>query len=78
MNLRQRIAIVAVPAIVALGVGAMAVQAAPTSSSSPATAQGEGTETETGDVEKADAPGDVQSGHSDTGDQADHQVDGEE
>jgi hypothetical protein len=78
MNLRQRIAIVAVPAIVALGVGALAVQAATTPSGSPVTAQGEGTETETGDVETADAPGDVQSGHADTGDQADHQVDGEE
>lgn len=80
MNLKQRFAIVAVPAIVALGVGgALAVHAATPAPPAPANSQSEGAETETGGgVEKADAPGDVQSGHNDTGDQADHQFDGEE
>lgn len=80
MNLKQRFAILAVPAIVALGVGgALAVTAATPAPPAPANSQSEGAETETGGgVEQADAAGDVQSGHNDTGDQADHQFDGEE
>lgn len=75
MNLKQRVAIVAVPALVALGIGAMAVHAAATPTPTPANSQSEGAETETGEK---DAAGGVQSGHADTGDQADHQYDGEE
>jgi hypothetical protein len=80
MNLKQRFAILALPAIVALGVGgALAVTAATPAPPAPANSQSEGAETETGGGdEKADAAGDVQSGHNDTGDQADHQFDGEE
>jgi hypothetical protein len=78
MNLKQRFAIVAVPAIVALGVGALAVNAATTPTPAPATSQSEAGETETGEVENDDGPGDVQSGHNDTGDQADHQMEGED
>jgi hypothetical protein len=79
MNLKQLFAFVAVPAIVALGAGALAVHAATTPPPAPSNSQSEGAETETGgEVEKADGPGDVQSGHNDTGDQADHQADGEE
>jgi hypothetical protein len=80
MNLKQRFAILAVPAIVALGVGgALAVTAATPAPPAPANSQSEGAETETGGAaEKDDGPGGVQSGHNDTGDQADHQFDGEE
>lgn len=81
MNLKQRIAIVALPAVLTLSVGALAVHAA-TPNPAPPTSQAEAPEAETagpaGEVEKADAPGDVQSGHADTGDQADHQATGEE
>jgi hypothetical protein len=74
MNLKQKFA-----AILALGVGALAVHAATPAPQAPANSRKEGPETEAaGEVEKADEAGGVQAGHTDTGDQADHNFDGEE
>jgi len=84
MRLDRRFAILAVPAILALAGGAVAVHAAVTPT--PAASQGEsGTESQAEDstaspakAEPADPAGDVQSGHTDSGDQVDHQATGNE
>jgi hypothetical protein len=74
MNLKQKFA-----AILALGVGALAVHAATPAPQAPANSRKEGPETEAaGEVEKADEAGGGQAGHTHTGDQADHNFDGEE
>jgi hypothetical protein len=88
MRFNRRFAILAVPAILALAGGAVAVHAAVTPT--PAASQSEsGTESQAEDsaatvpgkaapAEPADPAGDVQSGHSDSGDQVDHQATGNE
>jgi hypothetical protein len=85
MNWKRRFAIVAVPAVVALGGGAIAVHAATTPTPSPASSSPAGTHTETADpaeaapkVETAEPAGAPNIGHADANDQADHQATGEE
>jgi hypothetical protein len=86
MRLNRKFVILAVPAILALAGGALAVHAASTPTPAPAKSQAqqpaesqtEESGTSATETEKADAPGDVQSGHADTGDQADHQFEGNE
>lgn len=86
MRLNRKFLILAVPAILALAGGALAVHAANTptpapaksQAQEPAESQAEASGTSATETEKADAPGDVQSGHADTGDQTDHQFEGNE
>jgi hypothetical protein len=93
MNLKRRFAILAVPAVLAMGGGALAVHAASTPTPSPASSESESAteapEAPTnaapkapagaaGEVETADPAGDVQSGHADPPGEVDHQATGEE
>ena len=89
MQLKRKLAILAVPAVLALGGGAIAVNAAntPTPTPTPASSQKEAPEapeapeTAAGtaaEVETADAAGDVESGHSDPAGEVDHQANGTE
>ena len=86
MNFKRKLAILAVPSILAVAGGAIAVHAAntpgpstPSSANESATEnQAEDTVTTSGTAEAADPAGDVQSGHADTGDQVDHQATGNE
>jgi hypothetical protein len=87
MQLKRKLAILAVPAVLALGGGAIAVNAANTPTPTPASSQKEAPEapeapeTAAGtaaEVETADAAGDVQSGHSDPAGEVDHQANGTE
>src|SRR5713101_2434225 len=93
MRFNRRVAILAVPAILALAGGALAVHAASTPPPAPASSENEsGTENQAedqagqaGEVETANQAetetnqaGDRgQSGHNDSGDQADHQFEGQ-
>lgn len=90
MNFKRKFAILAVPALLALAGGAVAVHAASTPKPpTPTATQIEtGPENQAGEVETANQAGEVdqadqagaqgQSGHSDTGDQVDHQSTGNE
>jgi hypothetical protein len=91
MNWKRRFAIIAVPAVVALGGGAIAVHAATTPTPSPASSLPAGTDTETADpsgaadpaeaagkVETAEPAGAPDAGHADTSAPADHQATGDE
>lgn len=88
MHFKRKFAILAVPAVLVLAGGAVAVHAA-TPNPAPASSQNEsGTENQAGEVETANQAGEVetanqagdqgQSGHNDTGDQVDHQFNGNE
>ena len=92
MSFKRKFAILAVPALLVLAGGAVAVHAGTTPKPTPAASQSEiGTENQAGEVEKANETGAVeqadqagdqgqssQSGHSDSGDQVDHQSTGNE
>jgi hypothetical protein len=89
MSFKRKFAILAVPALLALAGGAVAVHAASTPKPAPAATQNDsGTENQAGETEAANQAGEVetanqagdqgQSGHNDTGAQADHQFDGNE
>jgi len=84
MNWKRKLALVAVPAVLALGGGALVVQAAPTSPSptSPASQTGtEPAETSVGaeKVDAIEAPGGPDVGHADApGANVDHQFEGNE
>ena len=94
MSFNRRFAILAVPAIVALGGGALAVHAASTptptpsksQAQSPAESQTEDAANQAGETETANQAEDQvdqagaqgQSGHEDTGANADHQFEGNE
>ena len=88
MSFKRKFAILAVPAVLVLAGGAIAVHAA-TPNPSPASSQKDtGTENQASETEAANQAGEVetanqagdqgQSGHNDTGAQADHQFDGNE
>jgi hypothetical protein len=90
MNLKRKLAILSVPAILAVGGGALAVHAASTPTPSPATSQ-PATDTETPDaaeaaggaepagvVEQADPAGAAGAGHADPAGEVDHQSTGNE
>lgn len=89
MNFKRKLAILAVPAILAVAGGAIAVHAATTPGpSNPSAANESAIENQAGEVETANQAGEVeqanetgaqgQSGHADTGDQVDHQATGNE
>ena len=90
MNWKRNFAIVAVPAVLALGGGALAAQAAQTPPPSPSSTTSSGVETpdpaeataETPETttEAVEAPGAADLGHADnaTSAQADHQFEGNE
>jgi hypothetical protein len=85
MQLKRKFAILAVPAVLAIAGGAIAVNAATTPTPSPASSSQKdtGTENQAGEVETAGQAGEVetaneagdqgQNGHADTGDNVDHQ-----
>jgi hypothetical protein len=85
MNFKRKLAILTVPAVLAVGGGALAVHAASTPSPSPASSQKESA-TEPADKPEATsatdpvepAGTDGPSGHADAGDQVDHQSTGNE
>ena len=85
MNLKRRLAILTVPAVLAIGGGALAVHAASTPTPKPPLSQSESTteapEAPAGtaaEKETADPAGDVQTGHADPAGEVDHQATGEE
>jgi len=88
LQFKRRFAILAVPAVLALGGGALAVHAANTPTPSPASSQSAPEAPEApeapgtaGAVETADpagAAGDVQEGHADPAGTVDHQFEGNE
>jgi len=84
MNWKRKLALVAVPAVLALGGGALAVQASSTPSgpSTPASQTGAEPSEMTGAAEKVDAteaPGAPDVGHADAaGANVDHQFEGNE
>jgi hypothetical protein len=89
MNLKRRLAILSVPAVLAMGGGALAVHAASTPAPSPATSQpaeteapdapeAAGTAEATGAAEKADPAGAAGAGHADPAGEVDHQAAGNE
>jgi len=90
MEFKKKLAILAVPAVLAIAGGAVAVNAANTPTPTPAASQKEAPETPgaaeapeatTGaaaEVETADPAGDVQSGHADPAGEVDHQATGNE
>jgi hypothetical protein len=82
MQIKRKFAILAVPAVLAIAGGAIAVNAANAPTPSPASSQKEtGTANEAGEVETANEAGETgtanQSGHSDVG-EVDHQSTGNE
>jgi len=85
MNLKRKFALVAVPAVLALGGGALAVQASTTQTpgpSTPASQTGAEPTEAIGGTEKVDtteAPGTPDVGHADApGANVDHQFEGNE
>jgi hypothetical protein len=87
MNLKQKIALVAIPAVLAIGAGMIAVQAAPVHKAAavPAAVQTatdptEPAESTTPEAVEANDPAlpAGQTPHNDTGDNVDHQFDGVE
>ena len=85
MSLKRRLAILTVPAVLAIGGGALAVHAASSPTPSPASSHSEGAteapEAPAGtaaEVETADPAGDLQSGHADPAGEVYHQATGNE
>jgi hypothetical protein len=84
MQFKRKFVILAVPAVLALTGGAVAVNAATTPTPSPASSQKEAPEapeapdTTASAAEPADPAGDVQAGHSDPAGEVDHQATGNE
>jgi hypothetical protein len=83
MNFRRKLAIVAVPAVLALGGGAIAVHAASTPNPTPRTAAPSAAEPaeapETADkLEAPEAPGTADVGHADPAGDVNHEATGEE
>ena len=85
MNFNQKVAILAVPALLAVSAGDLAVHAASTAGPSPASSQSEGGTEPAEKPESASATDPIgpagsadQSGHTDSGDQVDHQSTGTE
>lgn len=87
MSLKRRLAILAVPAVLAAGGGALVVHAASSPTPSPALSHSDSsseapeapeTAQPAGAAEAADPAGDVQSGHADPAGEVDHQSTGQE
>jgi len=86
MNLKRKFALVAIPAVLALGGGALAVQASTTASPSPTPAPQSQTGAEPAEtagagetVDAPEAPGAADVGHADApGANVDHQFEGNE
>jgi hypothetical protein len=77
LNWKRRLALLAVPAVLAIGGGSVIAHAASTPSAAPPAAAAEQPETATEQAE-ANEPAEPGGGHTDAGDQTDHQFNGVE